>query len=389
MSVTVTYRLPEGADPDKLGRKIAVGQTVGSWSEAWSHRADTLGAHLAEVVGTVDSSDSADGHPRVSVSFPDIDLEGDLGSLLTLVFGKYSMAGPLKVVDIALPDDFGRRPSHGISGLRRRLSVQERPFVMAIFKPALGLSAEDHGRVLEEVGMAGLDLIKDDEIMSDLAAAPTADRLREGLAALDRVQAATGKRPLYALNLTGGGGSILDRARALEDAGAEAFLLNGLTYGWHTVEQVADAVDVPILLHPAFAGAICGAPDHGLSYGTVLGTLAAASGVDAVLYPAHYGSLPFDPAEEATIRDALRARDVMPVPSAGIHPGIVPRALADYGHDVVLNAGTGIMDHPGGPADGVRAFFEALERHAAGEAFEVVDDPTTPLEVALSTWGVG
>ena len=89
------------------------------------------------------------------------------------------------------------------------------------------------------------------------------------------------------------------------------------------------------------------------------------------------------------IRDALRARNVAPVPSAGIHPGVVPRALSDYGQDVILNAGTGIMDHPGGPADGVRAFFEALDRHGAGEPFTVVDDPSTPLDVALATWGIG
>lgn len=387
MPVVATYRLPVGADPHKLGEKIAVGQTAGSWNAAWEHRAGRFQDHLAHVVGAV--TDHPDGHPRVRVSFPDADIEGDLGSLLTLVFGKYSMAGPLALDDLELPDSFGRTPKVGLSGLRDRLGVHDRPFVMAIFKPALGLSAQDHADILRDVGMAGLDLIKDDEIMADLPAAPTAERLAACSRSLDEVQAATGRRPLYALNLTGGGGSVVDRARQLEDAGAECFLLNGLAYGWHTVEQVRDAVDVPIFLHPAFAGAIAGAPDHGLPYRLLLGTLPAFSGVDAVLYPAHYGSLPFDPAEEAAIRDALRARNVAPVPSAGIHPGVVPRALSDYGQDVILNAGTGIMDHPGGPADGVRAFFEALDRHGAGEPFTVVDDPSTPLDVALATWGIG
>lgn len=386
MSIIVTYRLPKGADAAKMGRKIGVGQTAGSWNAQWEHRGDSFRAHLAELV---DTFDGADGHPRARVAFPDRDFEGDLGHLLTLVFGKYSMAGALACEHIELPADFGRRPKVGLSGLRERLGVYDRPFVMAIFKPALGLSAEDHAGILEQVGMAGLDLIKDDEILGDLEVAPTLDRLRACSAALDRVADATGRRPLYALNLTASGGSLVERARILEDHGASAFLLNGLAYGWHAIEQVRDAVDVPIFLHPAFAGAIAGSPDHGLSYRLLLGTLPAHAGVDAVLYPAHYGSLPFDPAEEAAIRDALRARDVAPVPSAGIHPGVVPRALADYGHDVVLNAGTGIMDHPGGPADGVRAFFEALDRHASGEPFELVDAPKTPLEVALSTWGIG
>lgn len=385
MAVRVTYRLPQGADPQKLGGKIAVGQTAGSWNAAWEHRAPAFAAHMAKVVDTFEGDD---GHPHAVVEFPDADLEGDLGSLLTLVFGKYSMAGPLKVTDIELPQDFGRTPKVGLSGLRDRLDVHGRPFVMAIFKPALGLSAAEHGAVLKDVGLAGLDLIKDDEIMADLPSAPTAARLAAGRAALDAVQDATGRRPLYAVNCTGGGHGVVSRARQLEDGGAEALLLNGLAYGWHVVEQVRDAVDLPILLHPAMAGALCGAPDHGFSYRSILGQLAAHSGVDAVLYPAHYGSLPFAVSEEHAIRDALRARDVAPVPSAGIHPGVVPRALDHYGDDVVLNAGTGIMDHPGGPADGVRAFFEALERAIPGQPFDLDAIPDGPLRVALETWGV-
>jgi 2,3-diketo-5-methylthiopentyl-1-phosphate enolase len=123
-----------------------------------------------------------------------------------------------------------------------------------------------------------------------------------------------------------------------------------------------------------------------MAYSVVLGTLMAHGGADAVLYPAHYGSLPFDAEEEARIRDSLRSRNVFPVPSAGIHPGIVPKALADYGQDVILNAGTGIMDHPDGPAAGVKAFFEALERVVPGEPFNLETVPEGALRQALRKW---
>jgi 2,3-diketo-5-methylthiopentyl-1-phosphate enolase len=93
-----------------------------------------------------------------------------------------------------------------------------------------------------------------------------------------------------------------------------------------------------------------------------LGTLMAHAGADAVLYPAHYGSLPFDPNEEHSIRDTLRSRGVFPVPSAGIKVEILPQILADYGREVILNAGTGIMDYPGGPAAGVQAFLAGVGR---------------------------
>ena len=265
------------------------------------------------------------------------------------------------------------------------LRVPERPLVMAIFKPALGLSADEHGVILGEVARAGIDLIKDDEIMADLPSAPTAERLAVARRVLDAAEADTGRRPLYALNCTGP--DPVDRARQLEDAGAEALLVNALTLGMTTTQAIRRAVSVPLFMHPALAGALCGAPDHGFAYPVVLGTLAAHTGVDAVLYPAHYGNLPFSPTDEAAIRDALRARDVAPVPSAGIHPGKVPQVLADYGPDVVLNAGTGIMDHPGGPGDGVRAFFEALDRVEPGTAFDPSAIPDGPLKAALDTWG--
>jgi 2,3-diketo-5-methylthiopentyl-1-phosphate enolase len=204
---------------------------------------------------------------------------------------------------------------------------------------------------------------------------------------LETLRSQTGRRLLYAVNVTGRADQLLARARRLVSAGANALLVNVLSYGYSVLEALAvdPAVQVPLFAHPALAGALCASPDHGLSYPVVLGTLMAHAGADAVLYPAHYGSLPFSPDAEARIHRALRSRGVAPVPSAGIHPGTVPRALADYGDDVILNAGTGIIDHPDGPAAGVRAFFEALERHRAGLPF--TDVPSGPLRRALDKWG--
>jgi 2,3-diketo-5-methylthiopentyl-1-phosphate enolase len=200
---------------------------------------------------------------------------------------------------------------------------------------------------------------------------------------------------LYAVNVTGRADQVLTRARALVAAGANALLFNVLTHGYSVLESLArdPAVDVPIFAHPALAGALSGSADFGLDYAVVLGTLLAHAGADAVLYPAHYGSLPFEAVQEQRIREALRARGVAAVPSAGIHPGVVPRALADYGQDVVLNAGTGIMDHPSGPAAGVRAFFEALALERAqpqrGAPFNREAISPGPLRAALDKWGCG
>jgi 2,3-diketo-5-methylthiopentyl-1-phosphate enolase len=387
MTIEVDYRFPIGTDATKQAQVIAIGQTVGSWDDRWAARESSFRDRLGQVIGI---QAQADGSNVATIGFPEANVEGDIASLLTMIFGKYSMAGAAKVVGLRLPEDYGTPPKFGITGIRQILGVVDRPLVMAIFKPALGLSAADHAKILAEVAPQGLDVIKDDEIMGDLASAPTAQRLQACLEVLDRAQQQTGKPLLYAINVTGRADRLQTKARELVAAGANALLLNVLTYGFAVLESLAadPEINVPIFAHPSLAGAMCGSPDYGLSYSVVLGTLMAHAGADAVLYPAHYGSLPFDPIEEFAIRDALRSRNVFPVPSAGIHPGVVPQALQDYGNDVILNAGTGIMDHPQGASAGVDAFFAALRLAQPGQAFDLSTIANGPLKAALQKWSV-
>ena len=92
---------------------------------------------------------------------------------------------------------------------------------------------------------------------------------------------------------------------------------------------------------------------------------------------------------ELSLQASGVSRGVAAVPSAGVQPGILPQILADYGSEVILNAGTGIMDHPQGPAAGVLAFFEAWERYRAQESFSLEDLPEGPLHAAIDKWGNG
>lgn len=387
MTIEVDYRFPPGVDAQKQAKVIAVGQTAGTWDARFAHREEMLRSHLGEVVKGLTEPD---GSSLVTIRFPEANVENDIPSLLTMIFGKYSMAGAAKVMAVRLPEHYGRRPQLGITGIRESLGVFDRPLIMAIFKPALGLSADDHAVILQEVASAGLDIIKDDEILGDLEVAPTLKRLEACRKVLDEVKQQTGRTVLYAVNITGAADKLIEKARLLVREGANALLLNVLTYGFSVLDALAadSEINVPIFAHPALAGALCAAPNYGMAYSVVLGTLMAHCGADAVLYPAHYGSLPFDAQEEARIRESLRSRNVFPVPSAGIHPGIVPKALADYGQEVILNAGTGIMDHPDGPQAGVQAFFEALERIKQGASFELEMLPNGALRRAVEKWGV-
>ena len=360
MSIEVDYLFPSQSDGAKQAEMIAIGQTAGTWSAKYVHKEDCFKEHLGQVI----SLDRLENGSQVArIKFPLNNTENDIASLLTMIFGKYSMAGTAKVIQVKLPEGYGTSPKFGITGIRQKLGVWDRPLVMSIFKPALGLSASEHATILQEVASAGLDIIKDEELLGDLPSAPRLERLKACTHVIDQYQQQTGKTLLYAVNVTGRADVLLERARLLVKNGANALLLNVLSYGFSVLEALANdsEIQVPIFAHPALAGAICGSPDYGLSYEVVLGTLMAHAGADAVLLPSSYGNLQLKAHQEQEIRDILRSRNIFPVPSAGIRPAIVPQALADYGIDVILNAGTGIMDHPAGPQEGVNAFFQAVK----------------------------
>jgi 2,3-diketo-5-methylthiopentyl-1-phosphate enolase len=133
MTIEVDYRFPPSVDAQKQAKVIAVGQTAGTWDARFVHREEMLKSHLAQVVSVCSQPD---GYSLATIRFPEANVENDIPTLLTMIFGKYSMAGAAKVMAVRLPENYGRRPKLGITGIRERLGVVERPLIMAIFKPA-------------------------------------------------------------------------------------------------------------------------------------------------------------------------------------------------------------------------------------------------------------
>lgn len=397
--IVATYRwaLTAGDDPAKKAQAIALGQTVGAWTPVPQADPAAWDRHRGEVV---DVQPTADGQQAIArIGFPAANCEGDLPTILTMVFGKISLDGRIKLLDLELPPTILSRfpgPKFGIDGIRQLLQQPDRPLTMAIFKPCVGLSPARLGEMFAQLAGGGLDLVKDDEILPDLPDTPTLQRVEACRAAAERITQTTGRRTLYATNLTGRPSTLRARALALQDAGANCLLFNVLAYGWAVFQELTSdpAIRLPFMAHPALAGGLCGAPDYGMSYPLVLGKLMRLAGADIVLYPAHYGTFPFPVEDEHGIRDALRGelgalKRAWPGPSVGIHPGMVPRVLADYGRDVIINAGGGIHGHPDGPAAGARAMQQAVELALAGRRFADGIPATFPeLEKAVATWGV-
>jgi len=381
--VRVLYEFPKGLDPERQGKVLAIGQTVGSVS------GETAG-RFAPYQGILESvALLPNGRGQARVLYPAQNVSGDLGSLLVMILGKYSLAGPVRIVSLELPPGYGTKCRTGFEGIRERVKVTGRPLFMGIFKPALGLSPDDLARILREVGEAGLDLIKDDEILPDTPASTALSRIKACRPVLEEIERARGRAMLYAVTLSGRADRLLEEARRLREAGANAYLLSPFAYGLSVMEALAShpETNLPIFAHPAMAGALGGSPDYGFDMRVLLGTLMVHGGADAVLYPTSAGNLPIAPETERGIREILQSSGLAPVPSAGVHPGALPRFLPDDDTRIILNAGTGIMDHPGGPAAGVHAFYQAWDRMRNGGSFSPETLPDGPLREAVLKWG--
>ncbi|WP_152398262.1 2,3-diketo-5-methylthiopentyl-1-phosphate enolase [Paenibacillus cellulositrophicus] len=400
---TATYRLyDDKADFRKKAESIAVGMTVGSWTELPQAKRESMQKHLGEVlqVDVHEPEGAAPGerYADVTIAYPDINFSRDIPALLVTVFGKISMDGKIKLNRLGFSDHFVQGfpgPKFGIAGMRDILGVHDRPLLMSIFKSVIGLNADELREQFLRQALGGVDLIKDDEILFENELTPIEKRVEVCLKAAEAAQKETGKKLLYAANLTGPTSSLKSQAKKAIGAGANALLFNVLSYGYDVLHELSSdpEINVPIAAHPALAGAFYPSPHYGISASVLLGQLMRLAGADLVLFPSPYGSVTMPKAENMAIRDELISRELpmkasMPVPSAGIHPGLVPLILRDFGTDVVVNAGGGIHGHPMGTEAGGRAFVQAIA--AAQQSIplaQYAEDGHPELKAALDAWG--
>ncbi|GED26896.1 2,3-diketo-5-methylthiopentyl-1-phosphate enolase [Brevibacillus agri] len=396
--ILVTY-LTQAKDLNKKAAAIAVGMTVGSWTDLPAAKQAELAPYLGEAVSAtpLETLENGDVRGLITVSYPPRNFTSDIPSLLTGIFGKLSMDGKIKLVDIAFPDSFLQAfpgPKFGIDGLRGRLDAQNRPLLMSIFKSCLGLPFDDLKTQFKAQAQGGVDLVKDDEIFFADDRAPFLERIQAFKQIALETEAETGKPVLYAANLTGPINELNEKAKRAVEAGADCLLFNVLAFGFDALHRLAadPDVNVPIMAHPALAGAYYPSPDYGIATPLLLGTLMRIAGADLVLFPSPYGNVALDKTEALQLAHNLTTplegvRRSFPVPSAGIHPGLVPQLYQDFGLDQIVNAGGGIHGHPGGATAGAKAFVDAIAAVTAGRSLEEAAAGSPELAIALEKWG--
>lgn len=347
----------DGRDIKKLAQSIAVGQTTGTWNELSGNLRLQISKHVAEVLSVEESEFTS----MIKISYPIENFGSDIGALLTAIYGKISLAPKIKLEDIEFSQKYlqmFKGPRFGINSIRDILNKKNKPLLMSIFKPCLGLTPGELGTMFYSQAEAGFDLVKDDEILYASDFNLTLKRLEACLKAKEKANAKT----IYAINLTGEANELLTRAIDLEKNGANCILFNYVSYGLPLLAALRKTVSIPIMAHPAFAGAMCMSSNSGLSEKLLLGSLPRIAGADFVLFPSPYGSLAWDRDITKDIQNKLtkslsNIKPAWPVPSAGVKASMIKEIVLDFGEDIVINAGTAVWEHKDGGLHGAKEFI--------------------------------
>ena len=406
--ITATYLLHDAnGQLEKKAEGIALGLTVGSWTDLPLLEQEQLKKHKGTVVSIerLPDDESANAYfgrkltkGLIRIAYPAANFSSDLPAILTTVFGKLSLDGEIKLLDLEFSAELAAGfpgPRFGIEGIRAKLGVHDRPLLMSIFKGVIGRDLAFLEKQLRAQALGGMDIVKDDEILFDNPLTPFEERIRAGRKVLDEVFAETGHRTLYAVNLTGRTFELKEKAKRARELGADMLLLNGFAYGLDVLQSLReeDEIALPIMAHPAVSGALTSSAFYGFSHHLLLGKLLRYAGADLILFPSPYGSVAIPRkdaqgiAAEAT-KSAHGLKQSFPVPSAGIHPGLVPVLVKDFGIDHIVNAGGGVHGHPGGAVGGGKAFRAAISASLEGKNLQAAAENNPELKQAIDLWGV-
>ncbi len=333
----------------------------------------------------------------VTLSFPVDNIGPSLPNLMTMVAGNLFELSPfsgMRLLDIELPDSFAREfpgPAFGISGTRKLAGVSDRPILGTIVKPSVGLSPDETASLARTLAEAGLDFIKDDELIANPPYSPLKERVRCVMRILRDHADRTGKLVMYAFNITDEPDAMLRHHDTVREAGGSCVMVSMISAGLSAVAHLRRHASLPIHGHRNGWGMLARHPLAGMEY-AAFQKLFRLAGADHF----HVNGLrnKFCEEDASVIRSAQTCLQpfagtppVMPVFSSGQSASQAPDTYAALQSvDLMYICGGGILGHPDGVAAGVQSLREAWEAAVAGVPLETYARERPALARALQTF---
>lgn len=284
----------------------------------------------------------------------------------------------LKLMDIEFPSSYSdhfKGPQFGIEGCRELTSVQNRPLIGTIIKPSIGMTPEQTAELVNTLAGAGIDFVKDDELMSSSANSKFEDRVDAIMKVINVHADKTGKKVMYAFNISDEVDSMLRRYEYIVKAGGTCAMLSLNSVGLAGVKKICDQRQLAIHGHRNGWGMLNRHPLLGIEF-PAYQKLWRLAGVDQI----HVNGIQnkFWESDDSVVRSVeaclqplANGTTVLPVVSSGQWGG---QAFETYRRthttDLLYMAGGGIMAHPDGPAGGVVALQQAWQAAVDGQSLE-------------------
>ena len=412
MRIEADYIIETSDDPMQAAEIMAGEQSSGTFiavpgetpelKERASARVESL-----EIIGQRDKpslpgamrSNSKIQTAAVTLSWPLANLGPSLPNLMATITGNLfelkSFSG-LRIQDVRLPDEFAKvypGPRFGIEGTRKLTGVDKGPILGTIIKPSVGLDAQSTATLVQQLVEAGIDFIKDDELQSDGPSCPFEKRATAIMAVINRHADASGKKVMFAFNITGDLDQMRRRHDLVVSLGGSCVMASLNSVGLVGMIELGRFSELPIHAHRNGWGYLSRHPALGWSY-VAWQKIWRLAGTDHM----HVNGLrnKFCEDDDSVLASARACLTpmfdkkpciAMPVFSSGQSADQVADTFADVGTtDLMYLAGGGIAGHPMGIAAGVNSLRQAWEAAMSGVSLEDYAKTSPELAAALDTY---
>ena len=392
--VTATYLIETPIDVDDAASALAGEQSSGTFVSVPGETDELKRRFAAKVDKIVLLDDSAtaslpgalasEGKLRravVTVSWPIENMGTNLPTLISTIQGNlYELRqfSGLKLLDVDFPKSYLERfpgPQFGVAGTRRLTDVHDRPLIGTIIKPSIGMSPDETAALVKTLVDAGIDFIKDDELMANPPHSPLERRLSAVMRVINDHAQRSGKKVMVAFNITDELDAMREHYDRVLASGGTAVMMSLNSVGIVAVKKICDQGDLIVHGHRNGWGMLNRAPLLGIEF-RAYQKLWRLAGVDQI----HVNGIrnkfwESDDSVVNSISSCLQplgsSERVLPVVSSGQWGGQAPETYCRVQTvDLLYLAGGGIMAHPSGPAAGVQALREAWEAAVEGLTWE-------------------
>ncbi|MBD0822450.1 RuBisCO large subunit C-terminal-like domain-containing protein [Aestuariibaculum marinum] len=319
---------------------------------------------------------------KVIVSWPVGNFGYNIPALMTTLMGSLYESKQftgLKLHDFEVPNSYRehfRGPKFGMRGTKALAGVgPKHPMIGAAIKPSLGITPEHTAHFVKQLAEAGIDFIKDDELLTSSSNSPFAERVEKVMHVINAHANKTGKKIMYAFNITGDSRTMQSNYETVVNAGGNCAMVSVNSVGWTAAKQVCNWGGLSIHAHRNGWGMFNRHPFLGINFPAYdkISRLAGVdqmyvNGIDNAFWESNDSSVE---SIKSCLKPFLNSEAVLPVVSSGQWGG---QAFETYKRvkstDLLYMAGDAILGHPSGIEAGVLSIQQAWSAAINGMSLE-------------------